>query len=369
MKYLFINSVAGFGSTGRIAAEKCRELMAQGHECVLAFGRDKANCDDIPTVQIGTPLDFRLHGVRSRLLDDQGFGSKGATRRFLRWVKAYDPDVIWLHNIHGYYIHIGLLFEYLRRCGKKILWTLHDCWAFTGHCAYFDFVGCGKWKTGCCGCPQKGSYPASILLDNSRGNYDKKKQLFTGIPDLTLTVPSHWLESRVKQSFLKDYPVEVVYNTINREIFKPTPSDFRKKHGLENKKILLGVASVWDERKGLKDFLALSQMLNEDYKIVLIGLTPTQIETLPQTILGLPRTNSMRELAEAYTAADVFVNPSAEETFGMTAMEARCCGTEAIVYQDTACEEIVNQFGGIAVPKGPEHLYDAVLKLTKEETT
>lgn len=367
MKYLFINSVAGFGSTGRIAAERCRELMAQGHECVLAFGREKANCDDIPTVQIGTSLDFKLHGVRNRLLDDHGFGSRGATNRFLQWVKEYDPDVIWLHNIHGYYIHIGLLFEYLRTCGKKILWTLHDCWAFTGHCAYFDFAGCDKWRSGCYACPQKGSYPASCGLDNSRNNYEKKRKLFTGIPNLTLIVPSHWLESRVKQSFLQEYPIEVVYNTINRDIFKPTLGDFRERHGLEDKKIILGVASVWDDRKGLKDFIALSQLLDDSYRIVLIGLAPGQIEALPKNILGLPRTNSMQELVQGYCAADVFVNPSVEETFGMTAMEARCCGTEAIVYQDTACEEIVNQFGGIAVPKGADNLYAAIQKLTKEE--
>lgn len=369
MKYLFINSVAGFGSTGRIAAEKCRELMKEGHECVLAFGRDKANCDDIRTVQIGTPVDYKRHGLRSRLLDDHGFGSRGATRTFLQWVRAYDPDVIWLHNVHGYYIHIGELFAYLRSCGKKILWTLHDCWAFTGHCAYFDFVGCDKWLNGCDHCPQKGSYPASIGLDGSKSNYEKKKALFTGIPDLTLTVPSHWLESRVKRSFLGEYPVEVVYNTINTDIFKPTPSDFREKYGLEGKKILLGVASVWDARKGLRDFVELSELLSGEYKIVLIGLSKEQIESLPRSILGLPRTNSMRELAEAYSAADVYVNPSTEETFGMTAMEARCCGTEAIVYQDTACEEIVNQFGGIAVPRGAVHLQAAIEKLTKEETT
>ncbi len=368
MKYLFINSVAGFGSTGRIAAEKCRELMKEGNDCVLAFGRTKANCDDVPTVRIGSDLDYRIHGVRSRLLDDHGFGSGAATRRFLNWVRDYDPDVIWLHNIHGYYIHIGLLFDYLKTCGKKIIWTLHDCWAFTGHCAYFDFAGCGKWKTGCGQCPQKGSYPASLLLDNSRNNFEAKKRLFTGIPDLTLTVPSYWLESRVKQSFLKEYPVEVIYNTINREIFKPTPGDFREKHNLQGKIVLLGVASVWDDRKGLKDFVALSELLDDRYQIVLIGLHPSQIETLPKAILGLPRTNSMVELAQAYSAADLFLNPSTEETFGMTAMEARCCGTEAVVYQDTACEEIVNQFGGIAVPRGPEHLYAAVQKLTKEET-
>lgn len=368
MKYLFINSVAGFGSTGRIAAEKCRELMKEGHECVLAFGRDKANCDDIPTVRIGSALDYRLHGVRSRLLDDHGFGSRMATRRFLKWAEAYDPDVIWLHNVHGYYIHIGELFSWLKKCGKKILWTLHDCWAFTGHCAYFDFVGCGKWKTGCHACPQKGSYPASVGLDSSRGNYERKKHLFTGIPDLHLIVPSYWLESRVKQSFLKEYPVEVVYNTINRSVFKPTPSDFRKRYGLEGKKIILGVASVWDARKGLKDFIALSELLDDRYRIVLIGLNQGQIDSLPASVLGLPRTNSMEALAESYSAADVYVNPSTEETFGMTAMEARCCGTEAVVYENTACEEIVNQFGGIAVPRGAEHLLAAIRKLTEEET-
>ncbi len=367
MKYLFINSVAGFGSTGRIAAETCRELMSQGHQCLLAFGRTKANCDDIPTVQIGTSMDYRLHAVRSRLLDDHGFGSRAATEKFLDWVKEYDPDVIWLHNIHGYYIHIGLLFSYLRTCGKKILWTLHDCWSFTGHCAYFDFVRCEKWRTGCHHCPQVKSYPASLYRDNSSGNYEKKKELFTQIPNLSLVVPSFWLQSRVKQSFLRDYPVEVMYNTINREVFKPTPGDFRQKHSLEEKKIILGVASVWDKRKGLEDFLALAQLLEEPYKIVLIGLSQSQIESLPSSILGLPRTNNVTELAEAYTAADIFVSPSTEETFGMTAMEARSCGTEAIVYKDTACEEIVNQFGGIAVPWGAQYLYDAIMKITKED--
>ena len=368
MKYLFINSVAGFGSTGRIAAEKCRELMKEGHECVLAFGREKANCDDIQTVRIGSSLDYRFHGVRSRILDDHGFGSRAATRRFLQWVRDFDPDVIWLHNIHGYYIHIGELFHYLRGCGKKVIWTLHDCWSFTGHCAYFDFAGCDKWKTGCHDCPQKGSYPASLLRDNSRGNFKRKKSLFTGIPNLSLIVPSHWLEKRVRQSFLGEYPVEVVYNTINTDIFKPTEGDQRRQYGLEDKRIVLGVASVWDARKGLKDFVSLSKLLDDRYRIVLIGLSEKQIAALPGNMLGLPRTNSMQTLAQWYSAADVFVNPSMEETFGMTAMEARCCGTEAVVYRNTACEEIVEKFGGIAVPRGAEHLRAAIEELTMEGT-
>ncbi len=366
MKYLFINSVAGFGSTGRIAAEKCRELMGQGQECVLAFGRKTAVCADVPTVAIGGPLDCRLHVLENRLLDDQGFGSRRATRRFLQWVRQYDPDVIWLHNLHGYYIHIGELFAYLRGCGKPIFWTLHDCWSFTGHCAYFDAVGCAKWKTGCGNCPQKGSYPQSWLRDNSRDNYRRKKELFTGIPNLRLIVPSQWLKSRVEESFLKEYPVEVVYHSADPAVFRPTPSDFRSRLGLEGKRIVLGVASVWDARKGLQDFLDLEPLLGPDYRIVLIGLTPAQIRALPGGILGLPRTNSARELAQAYSAADVFVNPSLEETFGMTTLEAQCCGTPAVVYQGTACQEIAEQFGGIAVPRGAAQLRDAIWKLTEE---
>lgn len=363
MKYLFINSVAGFGSTGRIAAEKCRELMAQGHECCIAYGRVAVNCDDIPTIRIGNGFDFRFHGVMNRIFDDHGFWSKGATKRFLEQVKEYDPDVIWLHNVHGYYIHIGLLFEYLKTCGKKIYWTLHDCWTFTGHCSHFDYIGCDRWKTGCHDCPQKREYPASLLLDNSRNNYKEKRRLFTGIPNMTLITPSQWLANLVKQSFLGEYPVEVVYNTVNTEVFKPTPSDFREKHGLEDKKMLLGVASVWTDRKGLGDFAKLAEMLDDRYKIVLVGLTEKQAQKLPESILCLPRTNSMTELAEIYTAADVYVCPSVEETFGMTVAEAIRCGTNAIVYKGTACEEVANMMGGVVADRGAERLFEAVCAL------
>ena len=368
MKYLFINTVAGYGSTGRIAADKCRELNAQGHTCVLAYGRMKTGCDDIRTVKIGSDFDVNCHALESRLLDNSGFGSRRATVAFLKWVREFDPDVIWLHNVHGYYIHIGELFGYLRTCGKKIIWTLHDCWAFTGHCVYFDYVRCEKWQHGCQSCPQKHTYPESLLLDNSRRNYEKKRKLFTGIPNLTLTVPSHWLEGRVKRSFLRDYPVEVIYNQVNREIFKPTPSDFRECHGLEDKVIVLGVASVWEERKGLRDFLALSELLDKRFQIVLIGLNPKQLASLPENILGLPRTDNIGLLVQAYSEADVFVCPSTEETFGMTVLESCCCGCKTVVYQDTACEEVALEFGGNAVPRGPEHLKAAIMNLTGEDT-
>ena len=360
MKYLFINSTAGWGSTGGIVAETCRELMAEGHQCRIAFGRKEPACPDIPVIRIGSEFINKVSFLESHLLDNHGFGPGGATRKLIRQIREYDPDVIWLHNLHGYYIHVGILFSYLRTCGKQIIWTLHDCWAFTGHCCYFDYAQCEKWKTGCHHCPDKKVYPASWLLDRSSVNYRKKKELFTGISNLRLVVPSHWLESRVKQGFLREYPVEVRYNRVDKTVFHPVESDFRQKYHLENKKILLGVASVWDRRKGLPDFAVLSGMLDESYQIVLVGLRQDQLDTLPKAILGLPRTKSVQELVEIYSAADLFLNPSVEETFGMTVLEAQYCGTPAVVYEDTACQEIAETFGGLAVPRGPEHLLEAV---------
>lgn len=363
MRYLFINSLAGCGSTGRLAAESCRELQAQGHQCLIAYGREAKHCDGIELYRIGSDLDWRLHALQSRLLDNQGFCSRAATRALVHKIRAYDPDVIWLHNLHGYYLDLNQLFSYLKTCGKEIIWTLHDCWSFTGHCAYFDYVGCDRWKTGCHDCPEKKTYPASIWKDASRENYAKKKKLFTGIPNLRLIVPSHWLEERVKQSFLGEYPVEVRYHSVDPAVFHPRQSSFRQEHGLEDRKILLGVANVWDRRKGLSDFEKLAENLPECYKIVLVGLNDDQIAKCAPNILGLPRTADAQQLADIYSAADCCINPGVEETFGMTVLEAVRCGTPVIVYENTACAEIARAFGGMAVPRGWEHLRDAVLHM------
>lgn len=368
MKYLFINCVAGFGSTGRIVADACRELMAQGHECRIAFGRKTNGAEDIPAIPVGSKAILLTNVLETRLLDNEGFAARESTRRLVRKIREYDPDVIWLHNLHGYYLNLPILFSYLKTCGKEIRWTLHDCWAFTGHCVYFDYVRCDKWKTGCSHCPQKREFPASYGLDRSRRNYEMKKRLFTGIPNVTLYTPSNWLAKRVKQSFLKDYPVEVLYNTVDPAVFRPVESDFRKKHGLENKKMLLGVASVWERRKGLHDFVKLSGMLDDRFRIVLVGLPPELIRKMPESILALPRTTDVQELVGIYSAADLYVCPSTEETFGMTVLEAMRCGTNALVYQDTACEEVAVPLGGVAVPRGVDNLKKAILELLEGGT-
>lgn len=364
MKYLFINSVAGIGSTGRIVADKCRELQAQGNQCVIAFGRAVANCDDIETVKIGTKFDYQWHGVLTRLFDLHGFGSKRATRKFLEWVKEYKPDVIWLHNIHGYYINIELLFDYLKSCGKKIYWTLHDCWAFTGHCSHFTAVKCEQWRSHCSHCSQLRRYPKCYAISNVSRNFERKKASFTGVPNMKLIVPSHWLEGLVKQSFLQEYPVEVFYNTIDMNVFKPTPSNFRERYGLPGKKIVLGVASVWDERKGLNDFIQLANMLDDGYVVVLVGLTDKQIKQLPKKILGIKRTNSAKELAAIYTAADVFVNPTYEDNYPTVNLEAQACGTPVITYDTGGCKETTHN-RGLCKIGDTEKLYSLIVNTGK----
>lgn len=351
MKVLMINVCCGMGSTGRICTDIAELLIERGHECKIAYGRD-----DVPekyrniAVKIGSDLGVYRNALKSRLFDNEGFNAKCATERFLKWVKEYDPDVIHLHNLHGYYLNVEILFGYLKTCNKKIVWTLHDCWSFTGHCSYFDYPHCDKWKMGCGGCIRLHDYPKSVT-DHSKRNYKKKKELFTGIPNLTIVTPSQWLADLVRQSTLKEYPVEVINNGIDHSVFKPTPSNFREKNGLKEKKILLGIASVWDKRKGFDDFLKLSGLIDDDYRIVMVGVNQKQKKRLPNNIIGIERTNNTMELAEIYTAADLFVNPTREEVLGMVNIEANACGTPVITYKTGGSPECINIKSGRVVER------------------
>lgn len=351
MKVLMINVVCGIRSTGRICTDLAAILEAQGHEVKIAYGRE-----NVPeqfqkyAVRIGADLDIKLHGVKARLLDGAGFGSETATVKFIEWVKAFEPDVIHLHNLHGYYIHMGILFEYLRNCGKKIIWTLHDCWSFTGHCVYFDYVGCDKWKTGCGKCPQKSEYPARIGPDMSKRHYEFKKELFTGISNMTLVTPSQWLADLVSESYIKEYPIKIIHNGVDTGIFKPTESNIKEKYNCQNKKIVLGVASVWDKRKGLNSFTELAKRLDDSYQIILVGLSKAQIDKMPENVIGLERTDSVQELVELYTAASVFVNPTLEDNYPTTNIEAIACGTPVVTYETGGSSESARMYG-LSVPK------------------
>lgn len=368
MKILMINSVCGIGSTGRICTDLATELEKQGHEVKIAYGRD-----EVPkqfgkyAVRIGTDLDIKLHGIKARIQDASGFGSKKATINFIEWVKKYNPDIIHLHNLHGYYVNIEILFNYLKTSRKKIIWTLHDCWAFTGHCAYFDYVNCEKWKLCCQKCEQKGEYPKSTVLDRSRHNFILKKELFTNISNLQIIVPSLWLAELTKQSFLKMYPIKVIYNGVDVESFKPSLNDIPKRYQCEGKRILLGVAGVWDRRKGLNSFIELSKMLPDEYQIILIGLSKEQILNLPANIIGIERTESIQELSQFYSAADVFVNPTLEDNYPTTNIEAIACGTPVVSYRTGGSGESATKYGMVVNKGDVNALKEAIIKVSKGE--
>lgn len=342
MKYLLINVVCGAGSTGRICTELADKLYDEGHTVKIAYGRGKVKQEHKKyAVKIGNGLSVKLDALLSRLFDNAGFNSKCVTKRFIKWVKKYDPDVIHLHNIHGYYINVKILFDYLKKSGKKVIWTLHDCWAFTGHCTHFDFINCEKWKEVCGNCKQKGLYPKSYLRDNSKSNYLRKKKAFTGAPNLDIITPSNWLKGKVEQSFLKEYKVTVINNGIDLEVFKPTKKDFKEKYNLQGKKIVLGVANVWGKRKGLGDFIKLSKILPEEYKIVIVGLNDKRLKLLPENILAIKRTDSLEKLVEIYSSAHVFFNPTYEDNYPTVNLEAQACGIPVITYKTGGSVESV----------------------------
>lgn len=338
-----INSVCGHGSTGVLCSELAEKLIEQGDECVVAFGRDNIIPDRAKkyAYRIGADFEVKLHGIKTRLFDAHGLGSARATRMFISWIKQYDPDIIHLHNLHGYYINIEILFEYLKTCGKPIVWTMHDCWAFTGHCAHYDYIGCDKWRSGCRNCPQKNKYPASLAVDASERNYNIKKELFAKVPNLTLAAPSEWLAEQIKESFFEGSEICVINNGIDTEVFKPAESNIKERFGISDKKIALGVAGVWDEYKGLKHMPAIAQLLGDDWKLVLVGLNREQIDEYQKYILGICRTKNQTELAEWYSAADVYVNPTLEDTYPTTNLEAQCCGTPVATFNSGGSSESI----------------------------
>lgn len=361
MRVLMINVVCGIRSTGRICTDLATALEAQGHEVKIAYGRE-----NVPeqyqkyAVKIGSDLDVKLHGIKARLLDGAGFGSKVATEKFIKWVKEYDPDVIHLHNIHGYYINVEVLFNYLKSCGKKVIWTLHDCWSFTGHCVYFDYVNCNKWKAGCDHCPQKSEYPSRIGPDMSKKHFKVKKKLFTGIEGMTLVTPSQWLADLISESYMKEYITRVIHNGVDTEVFKPTANNIEEKYNCQNKKVILGVAAVWDKRKGLNVFIELSKRLSDVYQIVLVGLRKDQIKQLPSNIIGIERTNNVVELAELYSAATVFVNPTLEDNYPTTNLEAVACGTPVITFNTGGSPEGANVYGVTIEKNNIDQLIEAI---------
>lgn len=351
MRILQINTECGIASPGRIASDIHGILRENGHESYIAYGRGQVRgCDT--TIRIGNNFDTYIHAVITRLFDKHGYGSYRATKEFVSRVKYIDPDIIHLHNIHGYYLNIEVLFRYLKQVNRPVVWTFHDCWPFTGHCSHFSYVGCNGWKGGCGRCPQIHSYPSSILVDNTAHNFTRKKELFSGIRDMTIVTPSRWLARLVQESFFSECRILVINNGINLNLFKPKKTSYRQRHNLTGKFIILGVASPWSSRKGYDYFTAIAKRLKNDEVIVLVGLKKNQTKNLPQNIIGIARTDSINELAEIYSSADVFVNPTLEDNFPTTNLEALACGTPVITFDTGGSGESIDPDCGVIVKHG-----------------
>ncbi len=366
-KLVQINTVCNT-STGRIMEEIQREAIARGYETRSFVGRRKP-FEDIPCEKIGNWISFWIHVGITTVFDRHGFSSVLMTRKLIKRLQEENPDVIHLHNLHGYYLNLPILFDYLKSEYKgKIFWTLHDCWAFTGHCAYFTMANCTKWKEKCHHCPNKKRYPISLALDSSEKNYEDKKKLFCGINNLKLIVPSFWMAQLTRQSFLNEYCVEVIPNGIDINTFSYIEDKhvFNKYNIPVNKKILLGAANVWDERKGLRDFLQLSKRISDEYRIVLVGLSKAQIRNMPSNIIGIRRTDNQRELAALYSLSRIFINPSVEESFSLVTVEAFACGTPVIVLNTSAVKELVTKKNGIVLKRhGTEEYIKAIAELER----
>lgn len=346
-----INISVNSGSHGQIAEEIGSAAIKAGHMSIIAAAyTNRTSLSEV--IKIGNSVDRNLHGLGTRMLDRHGFGSSISTKILVDKIRKIDPDLIHLHNIHGYYLHIGVLFDFLKSLNKPVIWTLHDCWPFTGHCSHFQDVNCEKWKSQCHHCPLTGGYPTSWSIDNSYSNYIKKKKLFTGLQHLVIVSPSEWLAENLRNSFLSSYEIKVINNGTDLEKFRPINSDgIRNKYNL-SKKYILGVANIWNRKKGLNDFIKLRVLLDRDTEIVLVGLSNSQIRSLPEGIRGLTRTESTEELAAMYSGAEAFVNPTYVDNFPSVNIEALACGTPVVTYKTGGSPEAIDEKTGFVLNKG-----------------
>ena len=360
MKILQINCIANSCSTGRIA-EQIGELAKQeGWESYIAYGQ-YAYTSSSKLIRIANKFDLGIHFIETRLLDRHGLSSRLATKRLIKKVKEINPDIIHLHNIHGYYLNYPILCDYLISSGKPVVWTMHDCWALTGHCAYFDTANCERWKEGCFQCPLKSIYPKSIFADRSQKNYSQKTQWFTALDNLTIVAVSGWLNDIVKQSILKEKRLELIHNGIDIKRFHPVENVDNHYH-FQGKKVLLGVVASWTVEKGFYDFISLSKHISDEYCIVMVGVNDSMKKKLPHNIIGINKTENLETLSQLYSRALVLLTLSHNDTFPTTNLEALACGTPVITYPTGGSPEAVDDKTGFVVEAGD---FDKVIEAIK----
>ena len=349
---LEINGI-NYSSTGNITLNIAKELRNNGYRVYTACKNSKMGqkfqYED--QIFIGSRFERIISDYLGHLTGLKDHFNIFNTRSFIKTIKRIKPDLIHMHLLHDTYLNLNMFFRFLKQSNIPVIWTLHDCWPITGQCSYFDLVKCDKWKNGCYECPQTNTYPRTFFIDNTKNLWKEKKKWFTGVDNMTLVTPSLWLKNLVKESFMKDYPVKVIYNGINLDIFKPTESDFRKKYNLENKKIILGVSYGWSITKGVDVFIKLASMLPEDYQIVMVGGNDETDKMFPENIISIHKTYDQKELVEIYSACDLFLNPTRQDNFPTVNIEALSCGLPVLAFNTGGCPEIINDECGAIVEK------------------
>lgn len=363
MRVLQINSVFGVGSTGII----CRDLSEYLDRCGLAsttlYGRWPEQPGSVHAQFFGNRLSTYSHVLMTRLFDRHGLNSVGNTKRCIRMIEAFRPDIIHLHNIHGYFLHVGRLFDFLKAYDRPVVWTFHDCWSFTGHCPYFTNSGCEKWRTGCSDCPSLAEYPRSWLIDRSAKNYAEKRQWFTGLKNLTVVTPSDWLAGLVRDSFLKDYPVRTILNGIQTRTFEPCPNAELRQTLLKGKShLLLAVAGKWDERKNLTDVIRVAESCRDRASVVVIGEIQPGQPAVPDWMTHMPRTENRRYLAELFSSADLFLNPTLEDNYPTVNLEAVACGLPVLTYRTGGSPEAMHGYGQVIESNTPAEMADVICR-------
>ena len=362
-KLLQINPVVRENtSTGKIMREIGDMAIASGWESYIAYSKAR---DGIPShnsklVPVGDKFDLGIHWMATRLFDAHGLASKSATKKFIKKIREIDPDIVHIHNLHGYFLNYPLLLDFLAEYGRPVVWTIHDCWLFTGHCYHYDAVGCNKWQTGCGKCPQKREFPKSWIVDASARNFSIKSSAFAKMKNLTLVTVSEWMKGEVAKSFLKDKPCKVIHNGIDLSVFQPcSTEEVKAKYGISDKQIILGVASIWSAQKGLKDLIQIAEKLSDEAQLVIVGRTE---DALPSSAIHVPRTENAKELAALYSLASVLVNTTYQDNYPTVNLESIACGTPVITYATGGSGESISPETGFIVPQGD---IDAVVEKVK----
>lgn len=364
MKVLQISSELNIGSVGRIAEQIGETILSCGGSSYIAYGREGRDSSSV-SYKIGSKFDVYMHVLYTRLTGKHGFASRKATENLIKKIKEIDPDIIHLHHMHGYFINIEVLFNFLAKEKYPVIWTFHDCWSFTGHGAYYENPDYDEWENGIFTYPQIAEYPKS-WVDNTRWNYFKKRKLFLAIEDMVIVPVSEWLAQETEKSFLREKKIRVIHNGIDLDVFDIIKTEITIDKKVSNRFVVLGVASPWSQRKGLDYFIELSKLLGNDFQIILVGLSKVQINNLPDNIMGIEKTNCVKQLVEYYNLADVFVNPTLEDTFPTTNLEALACGTPVITFRTGGSPEAISEETGIVVDRGSlEQLKDAIIKIKK----